>query len=448
MLLFLPSFCSTISLLLLLCSVVSAHGSDSDTDHADELSCNAAPDQGLYNLTWHIVAAFVILLLSGVGVFGAFFSGRPKSSKKNKILPEAELQVVKFNPLVDLGKHFGTGVILATGFIHMLPGAVENLTNPCAGSFATSYGSWASLFAMLAGLLMHLIEYIAGEKARRNRLIVAVEDGDHAVDPEDGHHHHHPHHEHTHEEHHHKDQHEHEHGRTRASTLKSISLIERPRGDTTVIHAAGSLEDAAVVLAEEDQQHCKLQVGVPVHHHIGHQCHDPTLLMLDTEASYRKRIGTYILELGIATHSLLIGLTLGVTPNPQFVPLFVALIFHQFFEGVALGSRIAEITTSYALFIKALTMASIFTLITPLGVVLGIVIRNSYVGTNVAALITQGILDALSAGILLYMAFVHLIADEITNNPNFHQLSTGKKVASFITLWLGAAAMAIIGYWA
>eukprot|EP00842_Homolaphlyctis_polyrhiza_P002673 jgi/Hompol1/3406/HPOL_006517-RA len=49
----------------------------------------------------------------------------------------------------------------------------------------------------------------------------------------------------------------------------------------------------------------------------------------------------YMLELGIASHSIIIGLTLGIATD-EFKTLLVALVFHQFFEGIALSAIVME----------------------------------------------------------------------------------------------------------
>ena len=50
-----------------------------------------------------------------------------------------------------------------------------------------------------------------------------------------------------------------------------------------------------------------------------------------------------VLESGIAFHSVLIGIALGVSDSPCTIrPLLAALTFHQFFEGVALGSCLLQ----------------------------------------------------------------------------------------------------------
>lgn len=48
-----------------------------------------------------------------------------------------------------------------------------------------------------------------------------------------------------------------------------------------------------------------------------------------------------VLELGIVSHSIIIGISLGVSHSPCTIrPLIAALSFHQFFEGFALGGCI------------------------------------------------------------------------------------------------------------
>lgn len=37
----------------------------------------------------------------------------------------------------------------------------------------------------------------------------------------------------------------------------------------------------------------------------------------------------------------MIGVSLGASGGDQWRPLFIAIVFHQFFEGIALGVRIA-----------------------------------------------------------------------------------------------------------
>ncbi len=49
-----------------------------------------------------------------------------------------------------------------------------------------------------------------------------------------------------------------------------------------------------------------------------------------------------LLEGGILFHSVFVGITVSITIN-GFVVLLIAIIFHQVFEGLGLGSRIAAV---------------------------------------------------------------------------------------------------------
>ena len=65
------------------------------------------------------------------------------------------------------------------------------------------------------------------------------------------------------------------------------------------------------------------------HIHIHRHDHAHTSRM----ARLRKRVTVMVLDLGIAVHSVIIGMTLGVqSDGSTFTTLLVALSFHQFFE--------------------------------------------------------------------------------------------------------------------
>eukprot|EP00889_Picochlorum_renovo_P006206 jgi/Picre1/33236/NNA_008561.t1 len=64
---------------------------------------------------------------------------------------------------------------------------------------------------------------------------------------------------------------------------------------------------------------------------------------MSPEKRYRALLTKLIVsEVSIGIHSVLIGIALGVTSSSSFVSLFIAIIFHQFFEGIALGSSASE----------------------------------------------------------------------------------------------------------
>lgn len=151
-----------------------------------------------------------------------------------------------------------------------------------------------------------------------------------------------------------------------------------------------------------------------------------------------------ILELGIVSHSVIIGLSLGVSESPCTIrPLILALSFHQFFEGFALGGCISQAQFKTA---SVTVMACFFALTTPAGIGVGTAIASSYNPNSPRALLMEGILDCLSAGILVYMALVDLIAADFLSKRmscNFRL-----QVVSYLMLFLGAGLMATLAIWA
>ena len=79
---------------------------------------------------------------------------------------------------------------------------------------------------------------------------------------------------------------------------------------------------------------------IRVHHMEIHQEHEEHghhhALLLKSN-----RIGVYMLELGIASHSIIIGIALG-TSYSDFRILLGAICLHKFFEGVAVSSVVLE----------------------------------------------------------------------------------------------------------
>ena len=61
----------------------------------------------------------------------------------------------------------------------------------------------------------------------------------------------------------------------------------------------------------------------------------------------------------------------------------------------------------------------IFSLSAPIGIAIGIGIHSSYDANSATANITQGTLEAVSAGILLYVAFVSLLGKCKNQTPPY-----------------------------
>ncbi|KAJ2779504.1 hypothetical protein H4R18_003985 [Coemansia javaensis] len=389
-----------------------SHGADDA--HAEDC---LAIDDGRWNKGMHIGAIFIVLATSGLGVYLPVLS---------HFVPRLHIPKIALT----LGKHLGTGVIIATALIHMLPSASDSLGNPCVGGRMGSYSGWPGVLAIMAIFAMHLLEFVLSSHAM----------GSHA----------------------------HSHGVQPLVHSASAAAAAAAEADSTQTasahsgshseHGHGHDHSASKVLyiagSEVDQHQHQQQPpaaqdncdAVAVHTHHTHVHGASFLNAEDLEAAQRK-VSTYILELGICSHSVIIGLTLSVTTGTDFTTLLIAIVFHQFCEGLALGSRLAEVRHRRRAFLRASISAALFAMVTPLGMVIGIGVRHSYAPSSPASLITTGVLDALSAGILLYTGLVNLLAEEF-GTLEFRAYRLPKKVACFAATFIGAGAMALIGNWA
>lgn len=151
-----------------------------------------------------------------------------------------------------------------------------------------------------------------------------------------------------------------------------------------------------------------------------------------------------LLEAGIIFHSIMIGVTLGAGSGAGWTTLLIVICFHQFFEGLALGARIALLTWISKL--RALIMGGTFMFITPIGIGIGIGVRKSFSQNGKASLLSVGILNSISAGILLYTAF-KLLSSDFTEGP-LRDAKPFKIVVALGSMVVGLIAMSVLGKWA
>jgi zinc transporter 1/2/3 len=119
----------------------------------------------------------------------------------------------------------------------------------------------------------------------------------------------------------------------------------------------------------------------------------------------------FILEFGVIFHSIFIGLTLAVA-GPEFNVLYVVLAFHQTFEGLGLGSRLAATPWPKSKRWTPYLFALGYGMSTPLAIAVGLGVRKSYIPGSQTSLIVSGVFDSISAGILIYTGLVELMAHE------------------------------------
>ncbi|WOL06346.1 zinc transporter 8-like [Canna indica] len=312
-----------------------------------------------------LAAIFSILVCGGIGV----------------VIPILSKWIPFLHPDKDvffMVKAFAAGVILATGFIHILPDAFENLSSPCLDPKPWEDFPFAGFCAMVAAMGTLMVDTLAtGYFSRRMQS---------------GH-----------------------GGKTRAGS-DATSDVEGLHVHTHATH--GHAHASVEVLDEHDD--------------------DGSAQLI------RHRVISQVLEMGIIVHSVIIGISLGASESPSTIrPLVVALSFHQFFEGMGLGGCIVQAKFQLK---SMISMGLFFSLTTPVGIAIGIAVSSRYDENSPTALIVEGILNSLAAGILIYMALVDLLAADFMS-PRV-QNNGRLQITVYIFLLLGAGLMSLLAKWA
>lgn len=91
-------------------------------------------------------------------------------------------------------------------------------------------------------------------------------------------------------------------------------------------------------------------------------------------------------------------------------------------------------------------MGAFFSLTTPLGIAIGIGISSFYKDNSPTGLIMDGVFNSASAGILIYMALVDLLAADFMN-PRLRS-NVRLQIGVNLSLLLGTACMSVLAKWA
>ncbi|KAI9811333.1 MAG: hypothetical protein M1827_005493 [Pycnora praestabilis] len=155
-----------------------------------------------------------------------------------------------------------------------------------------------------------------------------------------------------------------------------------------------------------------------------------------------------LLEAGILFHSVFIGMALSVATGTSFIVLLIAISFHQTFEGLALGSRIAAITTFSSSSPKPWLMALAYGTTTPVGQAIGLLVHNLYDPAGKTGLLMVGVMNAISSGLLLFAGLVELLAEDFLSDKSYETLKGQRRLEACAAVVGGSMLMALVGAWA
>ena len=430
----------------------------------------------LSNKGLRIASIFIIFACSMLGVFLPMMLARTS--------PNWRYSKISFFVF----KYFGSGVILATAFMHLLSPAVEALSDECLSGILPEY-DWGHSICLMTIMIMFYIELMAA------RFNFGFDHGHGPAASPSG----------ISGGHNHSTSHSHAHHKTQSpapvmsewhsannSALSGLDgsngLVSRSNLNLQVSDVETATSSGRVSLttdgsltkkelttagvasaspspspspspadalqplppASTTSQH---NGGLPTHiayppGNQDHLAHGLDHVHGDSHASYGSQIvSLLILEFGVVFHSLFIGLSLA--GSDTFTVLLIVIAFHQFFEGLGLGSRLAVATwpSNWKTWTGYL-MATGYGFTTPIGIAIGLGVNEGLNSHPATAQLVNGVFDAVSSGILIYTALVELLAHEFMFNPEMRDAKLSVQMLAFLCVAVGVGLMSLLAKWA
>lgn len=181
------------------------------------------------------------------------------------------------------------------------------------------------------------------------------------------------------------------------------------------------------------------------HHH--HDDMIPAQGPTSPEEQKRLMLQCMLLEAGILFHSVFIGMAVSVATGPPFVVFLTAIAFHQTFEGLALGSRIAAINFPRSS-VRPWLMVLAYGCTTPLGQAIGLAVHTLYDPMSQTGLLVVGFMNAVSSGLLLFAGLVQLLAEDFLTEKSYRSLRGKERLRAGLSVLAGATLMALVGAFA
>ncbi|KAF3929830.1 hypothetical protein AA313_de0210447 [Arthrobotrys entomopaga] len=374
--------------------------------------------KGSYDTGIHVIALVIVLALSTLAC------GFPILVRR---VPRMRVP----HHFLFLARHFGTGVLLATAFVHLLPTAFISLTDPCLPKFWTeTYPAMAGAIALAAVFFVVTIEMIFSGMGAASH---SHGDFEHMVVPEN---------------------------MDTPGIRPDLHPDEDPEYQTNGEAAStdqqwSSPESIALepINSDSDDEGAS-DMGEDLANGGGSKQHQDSAALLSqmspSEIAQQKKnlLQVMLLEAGILFHSVFIGMALSVATGSNFMVLLIAISFHQTFEGLALGARISAITIFPKGSMKPWLMALAYGTTTPIGQAIGLATHTLYDPASEAGLLMVGIMNAISSGLLLFAGLVELLAEDFLTEESWKILKGKKRIQASLCVFAGAFGMAFVGAFA
>lgn len=411
--------------------------------------------KGWYDTVAHIFALLLILALSTLACGIPLVSRRVTTGKRQK-------------NIIFYCQHIGTGVLLATAFVHLLPMAFESLTDPCLPYFfSKGYTPLPGFVAMVSAIIVVGVESYLTARGAGHSHSHSHGFFDHGDSDGDG-------------EFQTVPLHDHHHAGTSGRRKRSHRPNHLSLGDAEasqgLVAGVSPLPESTPTAATQIRKSTEndfndgdsdLDLDMdeldPAPSNSSNnrdgvyvsltkpdtrtEASDPTMPPQSPEEARRQLLQCLLLEAGILFHSVFIGMAVSVATGPAFVVFLIAISFHQSFEGLALGSRIAAIQFSKNS-VRPWLMVLAYGLTTPIGQAIGLVVHKMYDPASMGGLLVVGFMNAISSGLLLYAGLVQLLAEDFLTEKSYRVLKGKKRLHAYLCVVAGALLMAIVGAFA
>ncbi|KAL4878807.1 ZIP zinc transporter-domain-containing protein [Aspergillus karnatakaensis] len=386
-------------------------------------------DSNQYNTSLHVGALFIILGVSTLACALPILVIRFSRLR----IPPAFLFFVR---------HFGTGVLIATAFVHLLPTAFTLLGDRClSGFWTTDYPAMPGAISLCGIFLVTMIEMVFSPVRHATRQISKKPDQEAASEivanqlpPA-----------------------VYVSGGTDQADPRNIDRSPQIRPKGPLVGRSSSFS-RAIHRFEEDSDRVYRISSAPeisplpqlseVKRFSDHQSSVQDDFQLSKKQKHNKDVmQVFMLEVGILFHSVFIGMSLSVSVGNEFVVLLIAIVFHQTFEGLALGSRIACLDWPNGA-AQPWLMSLAYGCTTPIGQAIGIATHTLYSPDSEVGLVLVGTMNAISAGLLIFASLVELLSEDFLSDESWRVLRGRKRVIACALVFLGAFCMSLVGAWA
>lgn len=145
----------------------------------------------------------------------------------------------------------------------------------------------------------------------------------------------------------------------------------------------------------------------------------------------------YILAVILSVHSVIAGIALGVDGSvTTSMVILIAILSHKGSAAFALGVSLMKSGIEQEKSKKAIYL---FSVMTPIGVLIGMVMHHFLLSDNQVLL--EATFDAIAAGTFLYIAIIEVIREEFESTAGdlwakFFSLTAGLTVMGLLAVWL------------